>query len=69
MSGEKSGSLDAAHGLAADMTQRASAFDRTALEGEAAKRGIIKPGQRMSSEDNHRLAASIAREQDARRGR
>lgn len=66
---ERQANLDAVHGVAGDMTQRADRKDRALLEGEAARRGIIKAGERMSSESAHRLAAEIARDSDARRRR
>lgn len=66
---ERQSHVDAVHGVAHDIATRAEPGVARALEAEAAKRGILRPGERMNSEAAHRLAAQTAREADARRRR
>lgn len=63
---ERQSHVDAVHGVASDMSTRAEPGVARALEAEAQKRGILRPGERMNSEAAHRLAAQTAREADAR---
>jgi len=63
---ERQTHVDAVQGVASDMATRAEPGVAKALEAEAAKRGILRPGERLNSESAHRLAAQVARDADAR---
>lgn len=50
------------------ISEDASPRDRALIEHAARKRGILKRGERMNSEQAHRLSSEIARESDRKRG-